>query len=63
MASVMIDCPETHQEIYTGIETDETSFAKLPEVFSRTQCPICGQEHVWTRQDARLSTSRLKQVA
>jgi hypothetical protein len=63
MASVMIDCPETRREIYTGIETDETSFAKLPDVLSRTQCPICGQEHVWTRRDARLSTGRLKQVA
>jgi ribosomal protein S27AE len=63
MASVMIVCPETGREIYTGIETDETSFAKLPDVLSRTQCPICGHEHVWTRHDARLSTGRLKQVA
>ena len=63
MASVMIDCPETGREIYTGIETDEASFAKLPDVLSRTQCSVCGQEHVWTRQDAWLSTNRRKQVA
>jgi hypothetical protein len=63
MASVMIACPETRREIYTGIETDEASFAKLPDVLSRTQCPACGHEHVWTRQDAWLSTSRRKQVA
>ena len=60
MASVMIVCPETRREIYTGIETDEASFAKLPDVLSRTQC---GQEHAWTRQNAWLSTKRLKQVA
>ncbi len=63
MASVMIACPETRREIYTGIETDEASFAKLPDVLSRTQCSVCGQEHVWTRQDACLSTNRRKQVA
>ncbi len=63
MASVMIVCPETCREIYTGIETDEASFAKLPDVPSRTQCPICGQDHVWTREDAWLSMTRLKQVA
>jgi len=63
MASVMIACPETRREIYTGIEMDEASFAKLPDVLSRTQCSVCGQEHVWTRQDAWLSTNRRKQVA
>ena len=63
MASVMIVCPETRREIYTGIETDEASFAKLPDVLSRTQCPICGQEHAWSKEKAWLSTKRLKQVA
>jgi hypothetical protein len=63
MASVMIACPETRREIYTGIETDDASFARLPDVPSRTQCPICGHEHVWSRESAWLSTKRLKQVA
>jgi hypothetical protein len=63
MASVMIACPETRREIYTGIETDEASFARLPDVPSRAQCPACGQEHVWTKQSAWLSGSQLKQVA
>jgi hypothetical protein len=63
MASVMILCPETRREIYTGIDTDETSFAKLPDVVSRAQCPICGREHAWTKKKAWLSPTRLKQVA
>ena len=63
MASVMIVCPETSREIYTGIDTDEASFAKLPDVLSRTQCPFCGQEHLWTKSSAWLSTKQLKQVA
>ena len=63
MASVMIVCPQTRREIYTGIETDEASFARLPNVLSRAQCPICGEEHVWTRDTARLSTARRKQLA
>jgi hypothetical protein len=63
MASVMIACPQTRREIYTGIETDEASFAKLPDVPSRTRCPVCDQEHVWTKENAWLSTRRLKEVA
>jgi hypothetical protein len=63
MASVMILCPETRREVYTGIETDEASFAKLPDVPSRAQCPMCGREHIWSRQNAWLATTRLKHVA
>jgi len=63
MASVMIACSETGREIYTGIETDEASFARLPHVPIRTQCPACGREHVWTKENAWLSGSGLKQVA
>jgi len=63
MAALMIVCPETRQEVYTGIETDEASFERLPDVPSRTRCSACGREHVWTRDDAWLPGRRLKQVA
>jgi hypothetical protein len=62
MASVMIVCPDTRREIYTGIDTDEASFAKLPKVPALTRCPICGKDHVWSRDEAWLSAAR-KQVA
>jgi hypothetical protein len=65
MASVMIRCPNSRREIYTGIETDEASFAKLPEVLSRTQCPVCGKEHAWTKEKAWLAAPAIgrKRVA
>jgi hypothetical protein len=63
MASLMIVCPETDEEVYTGIETDEASFRKLPDVPSPIQCPACGARHFWTKHQASLSTKRLKQVA
>jgi hypothetical protein len=63
MAALMIVCPETRQEVFNGIETEEASFERLPDVPSRTLCPACGREHVWTPDHARLSGRRLKQVA
>ena len=55
MASVMILCPDTRREVYTGIETDDASFAKLPDVIARMHCPLCGEEHAWTKHKAWLA--------
>lgn len=41
MGVVMIMCPNTGRAISTGIETDPASFAKLPDLLSRTKCPLC----------------------
>ncbi len=57
MLSVMIYCPNAGRQIYTGIETDESSFSKLPDVRARTRCPICGEDHVWTKRMAWLAES------
>jgi hypothetical protein len=56
MLSVMIFCPRTREPVYTGIETDQASFARLPRVRSRTGCPVCGNEHSWTNREAWLAT-------
>jgi hypothetical protein len=63
MASVMIACPETGEEIYTGIEIDQASFEKLPEIPSSLRCSACGACHFWTKRQAWLSTHRVKQLA
>jgi len=57
MSSVMIRCPNTGQAVSTQIEIEPSIFASLPQVESRTLCPQCGEEHVWTRRDAWLADS------
>jgi hypothetical protein len=54
MAAVMIVCPETGQDVSTGIETDPSSF----ESFTATavsRCPVCGYEHAWSNRNAWLA--------
>ena len=58
MGMVMIMCPSTGQEITTGIETDEETFNCLPDVETRTLCPVCGAVHSWSKQQARFDGTR-----
>lgn len=50
----MIKCLNTGKLISTGIETDEESFRRLPDVLSRTYCPHCRVEHTWWKNEAML---------
>jgi hypothetical protein len=52
MGRVTITCPNTGQEISTGIETDAATFENLPDVLTRTRCPACGLEHSWWKREA-----------
>jgi hypothetical protein len=52
MGIVMISCPETRQAIPTGIKADRATFHSTPVFFSRTLCPLCGNEHEWFAKDA-----------
>lgn len=52
---VVIKCPETDQEIPTGIVTDLTRFDRLGEGYATLQCPYCHQPHQWSRLDAYMS--------
>jgi hypothetical protein len=55
MSVVMIRCPETGEEISTGIDTDSRTFRRLPHVASRLRCPACGKVHVWMKDRAWLN--------
>ena len=55
MSVVMIRCPDTGEDISTGIDTDSRTFLRLPRVTSRIKCPACGKEHVWVTDDAWLN--------
>jgi hypothetical protein len=58
MPTLMIKRLQTGQPICTGIETDEVSFKKLPDVLAHTRCPVCGLEHAWWAREAWLADGR-----
>ncbi len=60
MSAVMIRCPVTGQAVSTQIETEPSIFSVLPQVETHTICPLCGQDHVWTRRDAWLQDNHAK---
>ena len=52
MAMVMITCPATGRQAFTGIETDPASVALIPPINTRLVCPVCGHIHRWSMLDA-----------
>jgi hypothetical protein len=50
----MVRCPNTGEEIATGIEADAQSFGQLPSVLAYSRCPACGLEHPWWKREAWL---------
>jgi hypothetical protein len=54
MSLIAIKCPAIGEFVSTGIETDEATFALVPDIVTRSLCPACGQEHAWHKHDARL---------
>ena len=49
MPTIFTKCAVTGRPINTGIEIDDDSFARLPDVVARVRCPHCGGEHEWTK--------------
>jgi hypothetical protein len=54
MGKVMITCPTTGRQAFTGIETDAGSVNLIPPINTRLKCPQCGRTHVWSMLDAEL---------
>ena len=52
---LLIKCPVTGREFSTGIETDARSLELIPATVAQSPCPHCGNEHAWSKFDARLS--------
>jgi hypothetical protein len=55
VAALLIKCPVTGKEFSTGIETDRHSLELIPDTVAQSQCPHCGNDHAWSKFDARLS--------
>ena len=54
MSEIMIRCPESGNEISTGIYCDGKSFAELPFIVTHANCPLCGKRHNWSKAEAWL---------
>jgi hypothetical protein len=54
MAKVMIRCPATGRQVFTGIEIHPSSIAMLPPINTFLVCSMCGDTHVWSMLDVQL---------
>ena len=57
MSSLMIRCPKTGQDVWTGIETDLESLKSIPDTLFYAPCPQCGFDHAWWPDEAWLIDS------
>ena len=54
-AMVMVNCPETGKPVATGISMERASFE--PSILNNKvlyNCPVCGRDHFWSKEDAFL---------
>ena len=56
MPPVLITCPESGALVPTGAHVDDTEdLDHLPDQNMLIDCPDCGLDHVWTREDAAVA--------
>jgi hypothetical protein len=60
MGEIMIRCPETGNEVSTGIYCDGKSFGELPFIVSQANCPLCGSPHSWSKAEAWLDVENVR---
>ena len=60
MAMVVIRCPATGHQVFTGIETNAASVNLIPPINTRLSCPRCGDTHVWSILEAELVVGDLE---
>jgi hypothetical protein len=51
---VVITCPNTGEELETGLSMSERAFENPSIEHSVANCPYCGQRHEWHIDEARL---------
>jgi len=55
MAMIMITCPATGRQVFTGIEIHPASVGMLPPINTSLVCSACGNTHVWSMLEAELA--------
>ena len=49
MATLLFNCPKTHQQAPTGIETDVKSLSAAWKATLKLNCPLCGRSSQHSR--------------
>jgi phage FluMu protein Com len=68
MASLLFICPQTHQKVFTGVETGAQSLRASWKTTLKVDCPYCVAVHEITVREAYLdsaihaATDRLERV-
>ena len=52
MGMLMVHCPTTGREIFTGRWVETSIFRSTPVFFGQTYCPLCQVTHEWFAKDA-----------
>jgi hypothetical protein len=55
MSELLIRCPVWGLPSSTGLDLDNETLNRLPDVESRFLCSHCGKEHVWRPNEAWLA--------
>jgi hypothetical protein len=58
MASLLFTCPQTHQKVPTGVETDVQSLRAWKATL-KVDCPCCGAVHEIAVREAYLDSAML----
>lgn len=61
VGTLMMRCPNTGMDVPTGIETDRLSFERTPNFTSLIRCPICAEDHTWSKVDAWVAELELEE--
>ena len=54
MPRVMITCPQTGKHVYTGLNFDWMTFESIGPEQADARCPLCGETHEWSKDEAFL---------
>lgn len=55
MGTVIARCPNTGEEVATGVMMDQTEFETAYDSGRSFECPACGKTHTWNKKTARVS--------
>ena len=57
MASLLFTCPQPHQKVSTGVETDAQSLRASWKTTLKVDCPYCGAGHEIAVREAYLDSA------
>ena len=57
MASLLFTCPQTHQKVSTGVETDAQSLRASWKATLKVDCPYCGAVHEVSVREAYIDSA------